>query len=74
MSPFSYAGRSPSNPICDGQEMGNLLNKLTHHAVSEVLYWTQMYTQIDIPPPTRGMYERFFGTQEAQAKYNKRLE
>ena len=53
MSPFSYAGRSPSIPIYDGQEMGNLLNKLTHF-VSEVLYWTQMYTkkfQINIPPP-----------------------
>ena len=66
MSPFSYAERSPSTSMCDGQEMGNLLNKL-FHVVSEVLYWTQMYTkkfQINIPPPTRGMYENIFYTQK----------
>ena len=76
MASFNYAGRGHVASLSDRQEMGNLLNKLTH-ALSEVLYWTQMYTKkfrINIPPPTRGMYERFFGTQEAQAKHNKRLE
>ena len=40
-------------PPKNTKETGNLLNKLTHF-VSEVLYWTQMYTkkfQINIPPP-----------------------
>ena len=53
MSPFSYAGRSPSIPIYDGKEMGNLLKKLTL-VINVVLHWTQIYVkknQINVPPP-----------------------
>ena len=68
MNAFSYAGRSPSIPICNGQEMGNLLNKLTHFVNTiEIIYASirkQAFTNYH-PPPTIGTYERFFDTQEA---------
>ena len=58
-------------PPNEDKEMGNLLN-LTH-AVNAVLNWTQMYAkkfQINIPPPVRGTYERFFDFEKTKKKHH----
>ena len=73
MSPFSYAGRSPSIPICDGQEKGNLLNILTQ-AINVVLHWTQMYTainKINIPPPKDKDYGRIKETSPSTEGFSR---
>ena len=71
MSPFSYAGRSPSIPICDGQEMGNLLKKLTHYINSIEMFYSQIRKQawtVYHPPPIKGIYEFFNAPRKYKAK------
>ena len=56
MPSFNYAGRGQVASFYDGQEMGNLLNKLTH-VVNIVFYWTKTYiaiNKISLPPPYYG--------------------